>query len=347
MASFTTKTLVWSALGVGALAAVRALLNTSRYIDFQDKTVVITGGSRGLGLVMARQFARQGARVAICARDEAELSRAKGDVQLYARHPDAVLTFVCDVTDRAQVGQFIDAVDARLGPVDILVNNAGTILATPFEHMTEADLRETMETNFWSAVHTIDAVLPRMRARRQGRLVNIASLGGKIPVPHLLPYVASKFALVGYSEGIRAELVKDGIYVTTVCPGLIRTGSPRNAYFKGQPEKEYAWFKIADSLPLLTVSAEECARQILTACQAGKAELIVSVPAKLATTVHGLFPELTADILTLVNALLPDPSPTAAGDIRVMGKSSETGLSQSGLSALTDEAAALNNETVG
>lgn len=344
MASFTTKTLVWSALGVGALAVVRAVLNSSRPIDFRDKTVVITGGSRGLGLVMARQFARQGARVAICARDEAELGRAKSDVQLYAHDPDAVLTFVCDVTNREQVGQFIDAVEQRLGPIDVLVNNAGTILVTPFEHMSEADLRDTMETNFWSAVHTIDAVLPRMRARRRGRIVNIASFGGKVPVPHLLPYVASKFALVGYSEGIRAELVKDGIYVTTICPGLIRTGSPMNADFKGQPEKEYAWFKIGDSLPFLSVSAEACARDILTACKQGKAELIISFPAKLASAVHGLFPELTADVLVLVNALLPDPSLTSAGDSRVKGRSVETALTQSALTATTDEAAGLNNE---
>lgn len=344
MASSSLKTLVWTAIGIGAVAAARAVRNQNRQIDFRGKTVIITGGSRGLGLVMARQFAQQGANVAICARDEDELSRAKSDIQLYADSVDAVLTFVCDVTDRVQVGQFIDAVEQRLGPVEVLVNNAGIIIGTPFAHVTEADMRNTMEANFWSAVHTVDAVLPRMRARRRGRIVNIASVGGKVAVPHLLPYVASKFALVGYSEGIRAELVQDGIYVTTVCPGLTRTGSPRNAFFKGQPEKEYAWFKLADSLPLLTVSAETCARQILAACRAGQAELIVSLPAKLATLVHTLFPELTADALTLANALLPGPSPVSFDSQLTMGKSTETGMSHNALTTLTDEAAVANNQ---
>ncbi|MBC8156019.1 MAG: SDR family NAD(P)-dependent oxidoreductase [Bacteroidetes bacterium] len=339
-----TKTLTWSAVGVGAIAAIRALRHQHRRIDFRGKTVVITGGARGLGLVMARQFAHQGAKVAMCARDEAELIRAKADVQLYAVDPNAVLTFVCDVTDREQVGRFIDAVEQRLGPVDVLVNNAGTILVTPFEHVTEADMRELMEANFWSVVHTVDAVLPRMRARRQGRIVNVASLAGKIALPHLLPYAVSKFAVVGYSEGIRSELVKDGIYVTTVCPGLIRTGSPRNAYVKGQPEKEYAWFKISDSLPLVSVSAETCARAILAACKAGQAELIVSVPAKLVSLVHGLFPELTADGLASVNRLLPDPAPAEVGAQRVKGKSTETGITQSTLTTATDEAALANNQ---
>lgn len=338
--------LVWGTIGIGAVAAVRAVLRQNRQIDFNGKTVVITGGSRGLGLVMARQFAHQGAKVALCARDEAELSRANRDVQLYASVPGDVLTFVCDVTDREQVGRFIDAVEQKLGPVDVLVNNAGTILVSPFEHVTETDMREMMEANFWSAVHTVDAVLPRMRARRQGRIVNIASFGGKVPVPHLLAYVASKFALVGYSEGIRAELVKDGIYVTTVCPGLIQTGSPRNAYFKGQPEKEYAWFKIGDSTPLLSVTAEECARAILSACKSGRAELIVSVPAKFATLVHDLFPELTADVLSLVNTLLPDPAPAEVGNQRVEGRNAETGITQSVLTKTTDDAAQANNQLV-
>src|SRR6185503_4123757 len=122
------------------------------------------------------------------------------------------------------------------------------------------------------------AVLPEMRARREGRIVNITSIGGKISVPHLLPYSASKFALVGLSEGLRAELAKDGIVVTTICPGLMRTGSPRNATFKGQHRAEYAWFSIGDSLPVTAMSADRAARQILTACKRGEAEVVLSVP---------------------------------------------------------------------
>src|SRR5262249_21748751 len=161
------------------------------------------------------------------------------------------LAVPCDVTDRKQADALVATVLARWRPIDVLVNNAGTICVGPQETMTEEDYREAMQTNFWGPLHMIEAVLPGMRQRRSGRIVNIASIGGKVSVPHLLPYSASKFALVGLSEGLRAELAKDGILVTTVCPGLMRTGSPRNATFKGQNTAEYAWFSISDSLPLL------------------------------------------------------------------------------------------------
>src|SRR5205085_12580634 len=129
---------------------------------------------------------------------------------------------------------------------------------------------------------TVEAVLPNMRKRRDGRIVNISSIGGKVSVPHLLPYCAGKFALVGYSEGLRAELSDDGIVVTTVCPWLMRTGSPRNATFNGHHKIEYAWFSIGGSLPLLTLSAECAARKILAACSRGDAEVVLDVPAWLA-----------------------------------------------------------------
>jgi short-subunit dehydrogenase len=188
----------------------------------------------------------------------------------------------------------------------------------------------------------IQAVLPGMRERRDGRIVNIASIGGKISMPHLVPYNASKFALVGLSEGLRAELAKDGVLVTTVCPGLMRTGSPRQAYFKGQHRAEYAWFSISDSLPFVSMSAEQAARQIITACKRGNAEVVLSVPAKLAVTLHDLFPGLAAQILGVINRLLP--APDRIGEAAVQGKDSESPLSPSWLTALGDKAAEDNNE---
>ncbi|CCH53954.1 short-chain dehydrogenase/reductase SDR [Fibrisoma limi BUZ 3] len=319
--------------------AVQALISQRRKTDFRGQTVVVTGGSRGLGLVLARQFAQEGAKVAICARDEAELGQAEADLRQYGNF---IFTFPCDVTDRSQVADFIQAVRRQFGPIDVLVNNAGTIVVTPYENATEADFREVMEANFWSAFNTISEVLPAMRERQSGRIVNIASFGGKVAVPHLLPYVASKFSLVGYSEGLHAEVLKDGVYVTTVCPGLIRTGSPRNAWFKGQNEKEYAWFKIGDSMPFLSVSAERCAHEIIEAARYGKAELIVSLPAKLMTAVQGIAPGLTSELLSVVNNLLPDPG--SSGQERVQGKDSESKLSDNFLTATTDKAAEANNQ---
>ncbi|WP_138993216.1 SDR family oxidoreductase [Larkinella sp. C7] len=339
--SNTNRMGLWGLAGIGVAVAAKTLIDQWRKTDFRGKTVVITGGSRGLGLVLAREFAQEGANLAICARDPEELERAKADLEL---NGGTVFTYACDVTDKAQVGAFIQTVQQEVGPVDVLVNNAGTILVTPIEHATEADFREVMETNFWAAFHTINAVLPQMRERRSagGRIINIASFGGKVAFPHLLPYSTSKFALVGYSEGLRTELIKDGIYVTTVCPGLMRTGSPRNALFKGQNEKEYAWFKIGDSLPVLSKSAEESARQILEACRYGRAELIISLPAKVAAAVHGLFPGLTAEVLSVINMLLPAPG--GIGEQRAKGKDSESSLSRSVFTTRTDDAAEANNQ---
>jgi short-subunit dehydrogenase len=182
-----------------------------------------------------------------------------------------------------------------------------------------------------------------MRERREGRIVNISSIGGKVPMPHLLPYVASKFALTGLSEGMRAELRKYNVWVTTVCPGLTRTGSPRNVGVKGQHEKEYAWFKISDSLPVISESAEQTARSIINAFKNGDAELILTLPAKLGARFHGLFPGLSSDVFALVDYLLPGPGGIGSTTTK-KGSESQSAASSSVLTAATDKAAVRNNE---
>src|ERR671933_1496025 len=288
----------------GAGLGLRELLRRQRDFDLQGKTALITGGSRGLGLALAREFAAEGARVVITARDEAELDRARQDLEGRGAQ---VLAVPADITDRAQVDELVRAAVARFGSVDVLVNNAGIVQVGPMETMTLEDYEQAMAIHFWAPLYATLAVLPGMRERRAGRIVNISSIGGIVSVPHLLPYNASKFALTGLSEGLRAELAKDGILVTTVCPGLMRTGSPRNALFKGQHRAEYAWFALGDSIPGSSISAERAARQIVSACRHGDAEVILSLPAKAATWFHGLFPGLTSDLLGLVNRGLPGP----------------------------------------
>ena len=339
MSIFGKNGFFWTLAGIGTVLATRAYLAKKRTIDFRGKTVVITGGSRGLGLALTRAFAAEGANVAICARDQDELDRAQADLRSRGRD---VFTYACDITDKTQIEQFIMAVGQVLGPVDVLVNNAGTIIVTPLAHATEGDFREAMETNFWSAFNMTNAILPQLKERKSGRIVNITSFGGKVAVPHLAPYSVSKFAFVGYSEGLRAELMKDNVYVTTICPGLIRTGSPRNAVFKGQNEKEYTVFKIGDSLPLFTIAADDCARQIVAACRIGAAERIITFPAKLAAAIHGFAPGFITDTLAFVNHFLPGPG--GIGNQQTVGKASETWLSESILTRLTDEAAEVNNE---
>jgi NAD(P)-dependent dehydrogenase (short-subunit alcohol dehydrogenase family) len=319
---------------------LKSVWNQLTEFDLTGKTVLITGGSRGLGLVMAREFAREGARLALCARDEAELQRAQADIEKLGGE---VMTVPCDVTNKDSVTQMIERVNNRFGGVDVLVNNAGVIQVGPLEVMTPEDFELAMEAHFWGPLNTILAVLPSMRARKSGRIVNISSIGGKVSVPHLVPYSASKFALVGLSKGLRAELMKDGIKVTTVCPGLMRTGSPRNADFKGKHQLEYAWFSISDALPLLTVSAENAARQIVQACKRGQAELVISVPAKVAVLFESLFPEAMSQILAVVNQLLPGAG--GVGTQTMKGRDSKSAWSPSWLTTLNEDAALRNNET--
>jgi len=328
---------------IGALAGGAVLLKSAiaylREYDLKDKTVLITGGSRGLGLVMAREFARHGARLALCARDVEELEHARLDLERFGAE---VMVVRCDVRNKQEVNDMVAAVNARFGNVDVLVNNAGVIQVGPLEVMTQEDFEQAMQAHFWAPLNTIMAVLPSMRQRKAGRIVNITSIGGKVAVPHLVPYSASKFALVGLSKGLRAELMKDGISVTTICPGLMRTGSPRNAEFKGQHRFEYAWFSISDALPLLTVSAENAARQIVRACKRGQAELVISIPAKIAVLFESLFPEAMYQILGLVNQVLPAPG--GIGTQTAKGKESTSAWSPSWLTTLNEEAAVRNNE---
>ena len=334
-----SRTIAFAAGGIGILLAGRSLLRRLREYDLQGKTVLVTGGSRGLGLVIARECVNQGARVAICARNEQELEQARQD--LLQRGGD-VIAIACDLTDQEGVNRMVRTVQNQFGAVDVLINNAGIITAGPAEEMTLADYEAAMKTNYWAALYTTFAVLPEMRSRREGRIVNIASIGAKVSVPHLLPYSASKFALYGWSSGLRAELAKDGIIVTTICPGLMRTGSPRNATFKGQHRAEYAWFSISDSVPLMTISAESAARQILTACKRGEAEVVLSLPAKIAATTYSLFPNLTTDFLGLVTRLLPAPG--GIGTRSAQGFESESSISPSVLTTMGDNAAQRNNE---
>jgi short-subunit dehydrogenase len=186
------------------------------------------------------------------------------------------------------------------------------------------------------------AVLPEMRQRRSGRIVNITSIGGKLGIPHLLPYSASKFAAVGFSQGLRAEVAADGIKVVTVCPGLMRTGSPRNAIFRGRHRSEYAWFSISDALPGLSISAENAARRIVAGCRRGDAEVLFPLPARLAAVVNAVAPGLTGDALGLVGRVLPGPGHRPSG--RRTGAESQSWISPSWLTRLGDRAARKYNQ---
>jgi NAD(P)-dependent dehydrogenase (short-subunit alcohol dehydrogenase family) len=319
--------------------ALRTVIRRARTIDLAGRVALVTGGSRGLGLEIARELAAQGARVVICARDADALVRAVADLE--ERDAD-VLAIPCDVTDADDVGRMMHNVDRHLGGLDVLINNAGVIQVGPAELMQDDDYARSMQVHFWGPLHVMEAAIPLMRQRGEGRIVNIASVGGRIPVAHMLPYTAGKFALAGLSQGMRSALARERIYVTTVFPGLTRTGSPRNAELRGRHEAEYAWFSIAGALPGLTISSRRAASKIVAACRRGDAELTMPVQYRVAVIAQTLFPELTADLLAATERALP---PASGGALTLRrGMESTSRVSPSLLTTLGDRAATRNNE---
>ena len=336
------KVLAGLAAGVGALLVGARIARSRRAIGFDGRVVVISGGSRGLGLVMARRFAAERARLVLLARDERELDRAKR--LLEEEHGADVLAIRCDVRRRGEVRAAVVRTLEERGSVDVLINNAGIIQVGPLEHMQHDDFEDAMAVHFWGPLHLILELAPVMRRRGFGRIVNISSIGGRVAVPHLAPYCASKFALRGLSDAVRAELAPYGVLVTTVSPGLMRTGSPMNAQMKGKHEAEYAWFSIADSLPGMSIAADRAARQIIDACRFGDPELTITLPARAAALANEFAPDLVARIAAIAARLLPGPD-GPAGDRAKSGRESESAWSPSAATVLTDRASVLNNET--
>jgi NAD(P)-dependent dehydrogenase (short-subunit alcohol dehydrogenase family) len=325
-----------------ALTATFGALAASRIkppFSFHGRSVLITGGSRGLGLLMARELIAQGAHVAILARDGVEVARAAAELRARG---GTVLPMACDVRDQRQVAHAVERTVDSFGRIDVLINNAGVIQAGPIEHASFEDFADALAVHFWGPLYAIDAALPYMRRQGGGRIVNISSIGGKVAVPHLVPYCASKYALCGLSEGLRAELAKDHIVVTTATPGLMRTGSHMNARFKGRHSSEYFWFSLLDSLPMTSVNAGQAAHQILEGCRRGAANVIVSPQAQFLLRAGGLLPELVAPGMALFDRLLPSATDKDGNQSR-SGWESRPGWMSGLLTRLSDRAAVENN----
>jgi NAD(P)-dependent dehydrogenase (short-subunit alcohol dehydrogenase family) len=298
-----------------ALPVAWLALRRAPRFSFHQRVVVITGGSRGLGLAMARAFSGQGARVALLARDAAELARAKASLPATA----AVLTVECDVRDPIQARHAIATITTAWGGIDVLVNNAGVILSAPFEETTEDDFASLMDVHLWGTLYMSRAALPYLRRRRGARIVNIVSIGGKVGVPHLTAYCASKFAQAGLSSAMGEELRGSGVRVVTVFPGLMRTGSHLNARFKGELAAEYRAFALAATLPGVSMSAERAARAIVAATRRGQAEAVLPFSVRQAARAAAFAPGVAAATFGAVNRLLPTGREGRAGRSGVRG----------------------------
>lgn len=270
--------------------------------DLRDKVIVITGGSTGLGLALARGLVKEGCILALCARSEEDLEITKIE---FITRGYKVFTSVCDVSQPEQVDAFIEAVLARFGQIDVLVNNAGVIMVGANESFELEEYKTAMDIMYWGIVHTTRAVLPHFKSRNSGQIVNITSIGGVVAIPQLSPYVAAKFAAVGYSMGLAAELRKDKITVTTVVPGLMRTGSFINALFQKGNRKEYKIFSAMSTAPLITISADKAVRDIIHAIKRKKTFTVLGMPAKIIRQLNHFLPGTMIRIFGFLNEFVP------------------------------------------
>jgi short-subunit dehydrogenase len=321
------KYALWTAAGIGGVVAGGALLGGVAAVavaGFTLKTlvgkpvpagavVVITGGSRGLGLALASRFARRHVKLVLAARDRAELEEAQQT--LLERHPflrtEDFYLVTADLTQRAECERLIGEAIARFGRIDVLVNNAGVMHVGPIEAQSIDTFEEAIKVMYLAGLYTTWAALPHMRVqeplkgwRNRAAIVNIASIGGKIAVPHMLPYSAAKFAMVGFSEGLHGELRHKGIHVLTACPGLMRTGGEEQANFVGNAEKEAAWFRAGAKLPIVASSVDHAALRITSALEMGRAEIVITPHAWAAARVASMYPATTQRVAALANHYL-------------------------------------------
>jgi short-subunit dehydrogenase len=245
--------------------------------DFRDRVAVVTGASSGIGEQLARDLAGRGAHVALLARrrDRLEsLAEALGGTGVTA------LPVVCDVADKASVDAAIARVLHDLGRVDLLVNNAGYGAHVLFKDHDMADIERLVRTNVLGTIYAIKAVLPSMRARHQGWIVNFSSVAGKLGQPDEAAYSATKFAVAGLSEGLSYEFAPLGIHVMTVYPALVRTEMFTDAVLARMPERAKRTFM---DPPAFT-------QEVLRALARGDYEVTVPRYVTIAYVLRALFP---------------------------------------------------------
>jgi NAD(P)-dependent dehydrogenase (short-subunit alcohol dehydrogenase family) len=329
-----------AAAALGGVWLARRALERRRRIDFAGRVALITGASRGLGLQLARRLAAEGARLALVARDRGELEAAAGELAAFGVD---VLPIEADLTVEGEPERAVEETVRAFRRLDVVINNAGVIQVGPLATLTLDDFEVAMATHFGGPLRLILAALPHLEASGAGRLVNVSSIGGRVAVPHLAPYCASKFALTGLSEALRAELAERGVLVTTVTPGLMRTGSFLHARFKGRRRAELDWFGVSSSLPLLTMAADRAAAKILDACRHGRATLTLTPQARALEIVNRLFPSAAAKAAEVAAALLPAP-PEVGGEEAVPGHRIRSRWVPSALTALGQRAARRHRE---
>lgn len=282
----------------GTFIAAKLLKRTLFLTNLRDQVILITGGTSGLGFALMKHLLKENCKVAICARHEEDLEKVKANFS-------DVFIMKCDVGDKAQVHDLIQKTIRHFGKIDIVINNAGIIQVGAMESFHREDYKRAMDVMYWGMVNTTLSVLPHMKEQGSGQIVNITSVGGKVSIPHLLPYSAAKFAAVGFSEGITSELRNSNIFVTTIIPGLMRTGSYVNALFQKNNREEFKLFSFISSTPFLTVSADKAARRIILAMKEKRQVKVIGFQARILIELHHFMPNTLSRMFFLTTKVLP------------------------------------------
>lgn len=199
-------------------------------------TVLITGAFQGVGKATALLFARKGYELVLTSRYSEKLEVVAQEIESFGC--SAPLIVACDVTIPSQVSTLVEKALERYGYIDVLVNNAGIFASGPIEQFSLSDWHQVIDTNLWGYIHTIDALLPHFLQRGSGTIVNVSSIGGKVPTPYLVPYCTSKFGVTGLTEALQAELKPKNIHVCGIYPNLIKSSFLEKAVFRSKDEQD-------------------------------------------------------------------------------------------------------------
>ncbi len=253
-------------------------------------TVLITGASQGIGRAIASQFARHGFNIVLAARQTDRLNQAAAELR--ANHHSAI-AIPTDVRDPEQVQNLVQKTLDQFGTVDVLVNNAGIYVSGPVSQFSLDDWHQTIDTNLWGYIHTIHALLPHFEQRQAGTIVNIGSIGGKVPLPYLVPYTTTKFAITGLTQALRAELQHKGIHVCGIYPNLIKSSFLERAIFRGNSPEDTRDRRqqVEQTLQMpLIETPEKVAHAVWDAVQHQRDDVVVG-SAKLSAKSYQLFPK--------------------------------------------------------
>ncbi|MBW4613369.1 MAG: SDR family oxidoreductase [Desmonostoc vinosum HA7617-LM4] len=261
-------------------------------------TVIITGASQGIGKATALLFARKGYDIVLAARQPDRLESTAVEIRNLGQKALAVPT---DVRNVEQVQALVEKALDFSNNIDVLINNAGICMTGPIENTSLQDWQQIMDTNFWAYLHTTQALLTHFLQRGTGTIVNVGSMGGKIPLPYMTAYCTSKYAVTGFTDTLRLELKPKGIHVCAVQPSATRSDFMERAQFRGQDETQAQKYRQQMNNLLetqLTSQPEDVAQAIWDVVKHQKDEIIVG-SASILSTVHRLFPGLTQWVMQL------------------------------------------------